>query len=230
MRVVVVGASITGLAALLAGRGVHCAFDRRVVGLRADRTTRRIVAVDTGDGALGCDAVVLASGSASPALARPLGIRLPIYPLKGYSITVPASAEAPAISIPDFKRKVVYAPLGAMLRIAGMADITGHSRAIDPERLGQLVIEAKTGFPEATTTGYAADPLSAWSGQRPATPKGLPILGPTPYANLFLDVGRGALGWTPALASGHVVADCIAGRAPAVSLDGLTLPGVTQSA
>ncbi len=214
-----------GIARLMAGRGVRFAYGRRVIGLRVDRATRRIAAVDTDDGAIDCDAVVLASGAASPTLARPLGIRLPIYPLKGYSVTVPASAAAPSISITDFKRKVVYAPLGSTLRIAGMADITGRSRAIDPERLGQLVIEAKTAFPDATTTGYAADRLSPWSGQRPATPKGSPILGPTPYANLFLDVGPGALGWTLALASGHVVADVIAGRKPAVPLEGMMLAG-----
>ena len=169
-----------------------------------------------------------ASGAASPALARPLGIRLPIYPLKGYSITVPASADAPSISITDFKRKVVYAPLttGASaktLRVAGMADIAGRSTVIDPERLGQLVIEARAAFPDATTNAYAADDLSPWSGLRPATPRGSPILGTTPYANLFLDVGQGALGWTLALGSGQVVADCVAGRKPEVPLEGMTL-------
>ena len=216
-----------GLARLLEARGVRFVFGRSVRRLRTERASKRIAAVDTDDGAIEGDAFVLASGAASPALARPLGIRLPIYPLKGYSITVPASAAAPSISITDFKRKVVYAPLvsnqGTMLRIAGMADITGRSTAIDPERLGQLVIEARSAFPDATTTGYAEDRLSPWSGQRPATPKGSPILGPTPYANLFLDVGQGALGWTLALASGHVVADCIAGRTPAIPLDGMTL-------
>ncbi len=178
---------------------------------------------------------MLASGAASPALARPLGIRLPIYPLKGYSITVPASAAAPAISITDFKRKVVYAPLSVaqgakvgsapatMIRIAGMADIVGRSPAIDPERLEQLVVEAEAAFPDATTTRYARDALAPWSGQRPATPEGTPILGATPIANLFLDVGHGALGWTLALGSGKVVADVIAGRAPRVPLAGMSL-------
>ena len=217
-----------GIARLLADRGTRFMYGRRVDSLRRDGSAMRVAAVDTGDGPIECDAVVLASGAASPALARPLGIRLPIYPLKGYSITVPASADAPSISITDFKRKVVYAPLttGAnakTLRIAGMADIAGRSTAIDPERLGQLVIEARAAFPDATTTAYAPDDLAPWSGLRPATPRGSPILGPTPYANLFLDVGQGALGWTLALGSGQVVADCVAGRKPAVPLEGMTL-------
>jgi len=215
-----------GIARLLAARGVTFAFGRRVTRLVADRGTRRLRAVETDAGPLSMDAVVLASGAASPALVRPLGLDLPIYPLKGYSITVPASAQAPRISITDFKRKVVYAPLagdaGAQrLRIAGMADIAGRSTAIDPERLGQLVIEARGAFPHATTNDYASDALSPWTGLRPATPKGTPLLGATPYANLFVDVGQGALGWTLALASGQVVADCIAGRPTAIPLDGL---------
>lgn len=211
-----------GIARLLAERGVRFAYGRRVTRLVPERAARRIAAVETDAGPFAMDAVVLASGAASPALARPLGLRLPIYPLKGYSITVPASARAPRISITDFKRKVVYAPLaGGRLRIAGMADIAGRSTAIDPERLGQLVVEARGAFPDATTNDYASDALSPWTGLRPATPKGTPILGPTPYANLYLDVGQGALGWTLGLASGQVVADCVAGRTPAVSLDGI---------
>ena len=217
-----------GIARLLDDRGVRFLYGRRVVELRREGHAMRIAAVDTDAGPVDCDAVVLASGAASPTLARPLGIRLPVHPLKGYSITVPASAQAPSISITDFKRKVVYAPLltssGAKtLRIAGMADIAGRSNAIDPERLGQLVIEARAAFPDATTNAYAADDLSPWSGLRPATPRGSPILGATPYSNLYLDVGQGALGWTLALGSGQVLADCVEGRAPVVMLDGMTL-------
>ncbi len=221
-----------GIAHLLAERGTRFLYGRRVLELRRDgkaaHLTTRIAAVDTDAGPVDCDAVVLASGAASPALARPLGIRLPIYPLKGYSITVPASDRAPSISITDFKRKVVYASLMTSaatktLRIAGMADIAGRSNEIDPERLGQLVIEARAAFPDATTNGYASDDLAPWSGLRPATPRGSPILGATPYANLFLDVGQGALGWTLALGSGQVVADCVAGRKSQVPLEGMKL-------
>lgn len=216
-----------GMAGLLAARGVRFEYGRMVTALRNDRAMRRIDVVETDTGAIETDAVVLASGAASPALARPLGIRLPIYPLKGYSITVPSSAVAPTLSITDFKRKVVYAPLvegGARrLRIAGMADIAGRSNAIDPERLGQLVVEARNAFGGASANDFASDGLAPWAGLRPATPWGTPVLGPTRFANLFLDVGQGALGWTLGLASGQVVADCVAGRAPAVSLDGMRL-------
>ncbi len=224
-----------GLADLLRARGVRFVFDRRVVALPRDRASGRIAAVESDDGPIPADAVVLASGAASPALARPLGIRLPIYPLKGYSITVDASDAAPALSITDFKRKVVYAPLSLVegdaphtarrrLRIAGMADIAGRSNAIDPERLGQLVVEAKGAFAAASADDYASEALSPWAGQRPATPLGSPLLGPTPVPNLYVDVGQGALGWTLALASGQVVADCIAGRRPAVPLEGMVVP------
>ena len=160
-----------GIARLLAERGVRFLHGRRVDALRRDGKAMRVAAADTDEGPVDCDAVVLASGAARPALARPLGIRLPIYPLKGYSITVPASVDVPSISITDFKRKVVYAPLttgaGAKtLRIAGMADIPDRSTAIDPVRLRQLVVEARAAFPDASTDAYAPDDLSPWSGLR----------------------------------------------------------------
>jgi D-amino-acid dehydrogenase len=150
-----------------------------------------------------------------------------VYPLKGYSLTLPVNGAAPAVSVTDFKRKVVYAPLaapaGRQLRVAGMADIAGWSRTPDPVRLAQLLTEARQAFPLATD--YAA-PLSAmqpWCGLRPATPQGTPVLGATPITNLFLNVGQGALGWTLALASGAIVADVISGRATRVPLAGFTL-------
>jgi D-amino-acid dehydrogenase len=225
----------------LEAAGVAFQFNERVVDLRLGGVGDRAVVL-TGNGSVQGDAVVLASGSASPRLARGVGIYLPVYPLKGYSITVGASALAPRISVTDFKKKVVYAPLTdagqrplsdrsnapqVRLRIAGMADLVGHDTAIDPERLNQLIIEARSAFPNASASGYASDGMETWAGLRPATPRGTPILGATPLPGLFVNVGQGALGWTLGLASGHVVADCIAGRTPAVPLDGmsLALPG-----
>jgi D-amino-acid dehydrogenase len=218
-----------GLAARLASRGVAFRYGERVRSLvRTDRTGP-VVGVLTDGGYHGADAVVLASGAASAALARPLGLRLPVYPLKGYSITVPAGPRAPAISVTDFKRKVVYAPLAGIgngaprLRIAGMADIVGHDPEIDPERLDQLILEAKTALPNAAAGGYVADGMESWAGLRPATPRGTPILGASPVGGLYLNLGQGALGWTLALGSGHVLADCLAGRPPAIPLDGMSL-------
>jgi D-amino-acid dehydrogenase len=181
----------------------------------------RLMGVETQRGVFEADAYVLALGTHAPALLRPLGIRVPVYPLKGYSLSLPITdqARAPRISVTDFKRKVVYARLGDELRVAGMADLSGQRAVIDVERVDQLVSEVKSTFPGASdfTT------LKPWCGMRPATPKGTPVLGATRHANLWLNVGHGALGFTLALAAGRVIADLATGRTPAVPLDGFTL-------
>ena len=180
---------------------------------------RRVVGVETDRGVFEADRYVLALGTSAPAVVRPLGLRIPVYPLKGYSLTLPIADEraAPRISVTDYRRKVVYARLGNDLRVAGMADLAGRAPVIDTERVGQLIDEVKTAFPGATDFSR----LQPWCGMRPATPRGTPILGATPYSNLFLDAGHGALGFTLALATGRVIADVIGGRRPAVPLDGL---------
>jgi D-amino-acid dehydrogenase len=207
--------------------GVSVRYGHRVLELMRNRSA--ITGILTDHGTLEADAVVLASGTASAALARPLGLYLPVYPLKGYSITVPGGDRAPAISITDFKKKVVYAPLRApgngapRVRIAGMADIVGHDPRIDPVRLEQLILEARTALPHASANDYAKSGMDTWAGLRPATPRGTPILGATPVPGLFVNIGQGALGWTLSLGSGHVLADVIAARTPAISLDGMSL-------
>ncbi len=131
---------------------------------------------------------MIALGAHAPFLARPLGIRLPVYPLKGYSLTLPVSGASPRISVTDFKRKVVYAPLadpeGAKLRVAGMADIAGYGTHIDPVRIAQLIVEARAAFPAATDFNASPDRMQAWGGLRPATPKGTPLLGKDGCAEL----------------------------------------------
>ena len=181
----------------------------------------RLMGVETNHGVFEADAYVLALGTNAPYLTRPLGIRIPVYPLKGYSLTLPVVDDrgAPKISITDYKRKVVYARLGDELRVAGMADLSGRRAVIDVERVDQLVSEVRAAFPKASDfTG-----LSPWCGMRPATPKGTPVIGATPHSNLWLNVGHGALGFTLALATGRILADLAAGRAPAVPLEGFTL-------
>jgi D-amino-acid dehydrogenase len=181
----------------------------------------RLMGVETSAGVLEADAYVLALGTNAPWLTKPLGIRLPIYPLKGYSLSLPVTREsaAPRISVTDFKRKVVYARIGGELRVAGMADLAGRRAIIDAERVDQLVEEVRNTFPDASDFST----LRPWCGMRPATPKGTPVLGGTPRANLWLNVGHGALGFTLALATGRVVSDLVSGRRPAVPLDGFTL-------
>ena len=181
----------------------------------------RLMGVETSAGVFEADAYVLALGANAPYLVRPLGIRVPVYPLKGYSLSLPITDDrgAPKISVTDFKRKVVYARLGDELRVAGMADLSGKRAAIDVERVGQLVSEVKAAFPKASDFRK----LDPWCGMRPATPKGTPVLGATPHSNLWLNVGHGALGFTLALATGRILADLAAGRAPKVPLEGFTL-------
>ncbi len=181
----------------------------------------RLMGVQTNAGVLEADHYVLALGTNAPYLLKPLGMRVPVYPLKGYSLSLPVTDEqgAPRISVTDFKRKVVYARIGDELRVAGMADLSGRRAEIDVERVDQLVQEVRNAFPRATDFTV----LKPWCGMRPATPRGTPVIGATAHANLWLDVGHGALGFTLALATGRIVADLAAGRAPAVPLDGFTL-------
>lgn len=181
----------------------------------------RLMGVETSQGVLEADAYVLALGTHAPHLLKEVGIRVPVYPLKGYSLSLPVTDDrgAPRISVTDFKRKVVYARIGGELRVAGMADLSGQRAVIDVERVDQLVSEVKAVFPRATDFRE----LSPWCGMRPATPRGTPVLGATPHSNLWLNVGHGALGFTLALATGRIVADLAAGRPAAVPLDGFTL-------
>jgi D-amino-acid dehydrogenase len=185
------------------------------------RWKNRIVGLETTDGVIEADSYVLALGNMSPWLVRPLGIRLPIYPLKGYSLTLPVSADclAPRISITDYQRKVVYAPLGDELRVAGMADLAGYNARIDETRLDTLIDEVKAVFPRASDFSH----LRPWCGLRPATPKGTPLMGATPYPNLYLNVGHGALGFTLSMGSARIVADIISGRVPEIPMDGFSL-------
>src|SRR5258708_7809191 len=182
----------------------------------------RLMGAETSEGVFEGDAYVLALGTNAPYLLKPLGIRVPVYPLKGYSLSLAIADDrgAPKISVTEFKRKAVYARLGDELRVAGMADLSGKRAVIDVERVDQLVSEVKAAFPKASDFGK----LSPWCGMRPATPKGTPVLGATlRQSNLWLNVGHSALGFTLALATGRILADLAAGRAPAVPLEGFTL-------
>ena len=218
-----------GLEQRLRAMGVAFALDTEIVRLAS--ASGRIIAVETRNGPIQADHYVLALGAHSGWLMHPLGLRLPIYPLKGYSLTLPVNRVAPSlspkVSITDFKRKVVYAPLsepgGDFLRVAGMADIAGHTEKIDPVRLNQLFEESRLAFPGATD--YAAGPraMQPWTGLRPATPKGTPLLGSTPFANLSLNCGHGALGWTLALGSARAVADVIKGATPQIHVANFAL-------
>lgn len=186
------------------------------------RAEGRVRGVMTDRGVIEADAVVLALGTGARALARPLGLDLPIYPLKGYSLTLPIAQDdaAPRISVTDSAAKVVYARLGRHLRVAGMADVVGYSTTFEEKRLSTLLRQARMAFPEAADWRE----LNPWAGLRPATPTGLPILGRAPGTEgLFLNLGQGSLGFTLAMGSAAVLAAEIAGRAPPIPMDGFRL-------
>jgi D-amino-acid dehydrogenase len=208
------GAFCTQIATLLARRGATFLYGRTVV--RIDRDNGRVRALVTDAEPVRADAYVLAAGEGAAALGATAGLDLPILPLKGYSITVrpDRGAPLPRASITDIRRKIVFAPLGDRVRVAGFVEIGNDDRSIPPARISALL--------EATREilGYAAidGDLRPWAGLRPATPSGRPIIGRTPIANLVLNVGHGALGWTLAAGSARLVCDVVAKRAPTIPL------------
>ncbi len=207
------------LAQLLRERpGVTLRFGTGVLGI--EREGDRVTGVRTGSGLERADAVVVAGGIGSVALLRPLGLRAPLWPLKGYSITVPLAdgASAPHISITDFARKIVYARIGNTLRVAGMADLVRASNAIDPARIATLAGETRALFGDIAPRS-GADRLQPWAGLRPATPSGLPLVGPSRLRGLWLNIGHGALGFTLALGSAGLLADRLAGRRPVIEAE-----------
>lgn len=218
-----------GLTQVLKSQGVAFQFGNSVQRLVIQsNSSGQVAALHATQGELGGDAYVLCAGNATAQLAAKVGINLPIYPLKGYSLTLNANAMAPRLNITDSERKVVYASLDSpqlhatrVLRIAGLADIVGHDTAIDPKRFTVLRNEAKNAFPNAAAgPDFDSSVLSRWAGLRPATPRGAPLIGPTRLRNLYVNSGHGALGWTLASGSGRIVADLISGQKPAISLVG----------
>ena len=188
-------------------------------GLRAQGG--RITGIDTAGGPVTADAYVLAAGIGSRTLADTVGIYLPLYPLKGYSLSAPIRQDdiAPEISVTDFERKVLYARIGDRLRVAAMVDMVGEDVSLDAKRVAGLTRLVRETMPRAADYSQ----VSAWAGLRPATPGSAPIIGATRYDNLWLNVGHGPLGFTFACGSAAVLADLVQGKAPPFALDGLTL-------
>lgn len=181
----------------------------------------RINGILTDQGLLTADAYVLALGSYSPLVAAPLGLRLPIIPAKGYSVTIPVTdaQRTPTVSVTDDERKMVFTRLGDRLRVAGTAEMAGWTLAMTEIRWKMLIERTKNLFPGCGDF-TAAEP---WAGLRAATPDSVPILGATSFANLWLNTGHGTLGWTMACGSGQIIADLISGKKPAIAMDGLGL-------
>lgn len=208
------------LAALAGERGAEFRFRTTVERLLSANGS--VAGVATDRGVFRGDAYVLAAGSYSPRLARPLGLKLPIYPVKGYSITVPMTAsdaaDAPATPVIDIEHKIVAAPLGDRLRVAGFAEFAGYDRYIDPRRIRILRDSLAALFP-AFAEGVDPATIEPWTGLRPTTANGRPLLGASAVGNLFLATGTGHLGWTFAAGAGRLVADTVAGERPGLTLD-----------
>lgn len=218
--------ALAGMAAQRGVRFLHQTSIRAIVG--GSGSIQKVVVNHAGDGAVGlngdsnkgpeeslqADAYLLALGSYSATMVKPLGIDLVIYPAKGYSVTLPVMnpALAHTVSLSDDRHKLVFSRLGNRLRIAGTAEFNGFNTDLNPVRCRALVRRAMELFPGA------GDPAQAqfWTGLRPATPSNLPCIGRTRYPNLFVNTGHGTLGWTHACGSGHAIAQIISGRKPEV--------------
>ncbi|MCL7464696.1 D-amino acid dehydrogenase [Phaeovulum sp. NW3] len=198
-----------GLAEKARALGVQ--FRHGVTIRRLNLSGGRILSVGTSEGEVTADAFVVAMGSYSPALVAPLGMKLPVYPVKGYSITVPIvdKDRAPLSTVMDETHKIAITRLGDRIRVGGMAEIAGFDLSLKDKRRRTLVHSVEDLF------GGAGDQSQAtfWTGLRPMTPDGTPVVGATPVPNLFLNTGHGTLGWTMAAGSGRVLADIVSGRA-----------------
>lgn len=197
--------------------GVRFRYDTRIVGVERSGDRLRAIRVADVDGVvddLPADAFVLCLGSFSPGLARMLGIKLRIYPAKGYSVTLPVTdpAHAYTVSLTDDAHKLVFSRLGARLRIAGTAEFNGHDTSLNLARCEAIVRRVRDLFPRMTDGRGAR----YWSGLRPATPSNVPYVGRSEIANLFLNTGHGTLGWTHACGSGRAIAEIVSGREPEV--------------
>jgi len=207
------------LAALAAQRGVQFRFGTRIDELQYEG--KKIDGVVTDAGTLKADAYLVALGSYSPLLLAPLGIRLPLYPVKGYSITVPIidARAAPESTVMDETHKVAVTRLGERIRVGGTAELAGYTLKLHEARRHTLEHVVTDLFPGGGDMSRA----EFWCGLRPMTPDGTPVVGSTRVPNLFLATGHGTLGWTMAAGTGCVMADVISGRKPAIDLDGLTI-------
>ncbi len=199
--------------------GVRFDFGRTILGLRAE--AGRVSGVETSAGPLQADAYVLALGSFSPRLSRDIGVSLPVYPVKGYSLTYPITdaTRAPESTVMDETFKIAITRLGDRVRVGGMAEISGYTNDLPERRRATLEHSVSDLF------GGSGDVKSAsfWSGLRPMTPDGTPIVGATRYANLFTNTGHGTLGWTMAAGSARVIADLISGRKPEIDIADLAV-------
>jgi D-amino-acid dehydrogenase len=217
------------LAELARERGVEFRLGTTIRAL--ERSGERIVGVVADATAIVAEAYVVALASYSPLLLAPIGVRIPVYPVKGYSITAPIcdAAGAPESTVMDETHKVAVTRLGDRIRVGGTAELAGYTLRLHEARRKTLAHVVEDLFPGGGDVARA----QFWCGLRPMTPDGTPIVGPTPIRNLFLATGHGTLGWTMAAGTARVIADVVSRRSTGIDLEGLTIdryPGAVRLA
>ncbi|WP_427939253.1 D-amino acid dehydrogenase [Achromobacter marplatensis] len=209
----------TRLAEMAAALGVDFRYNQTVSGLST--AGGQITGVRVGSEVLTADRYVAAFGSYTRGFLEPLGLDLPVYPVKGYSLTIPLKDEAaaPVSTILDETYKIAVTRFDERIRVGGMAELSGFDLRLKDARRKTLELVVNDLFPDS---GHVAQ-AEFWTGLRPMTPDSTPVVGPTRYGNLFLNTGHGTLGWTMACGSGKLVADQVMGQRPAIRTDGLSL-------
>lgn len=207
------------LARMAAERGV--VFHQGVDIQALETVDGRVVGARTSQGVLTADAVVVALGSYSPRMVAPVGLKLPVYPVKGYSITarIVDADRAPVSTVMDESYKVAITRLGDRIRVGGMAELSGYNNSLPHLRRETLEQSVGSLFPG----GGDLKGASYWSGLRPMTPDGTPVIGATQVPGLYLNTGHGTLGWTMACGSARLLADLIDGETPEIEVHDLSL-------
>jgi D-amino-acid dehydrogenase len=214
------------LATLAQGLGAKFRFGvdiRRITG-----DSHGVSAIETSEGPVLADRFLVALGSYSTAMLHPLGIRIPVYPVKGFSITVPITdaGMAPESTIMDETHKVAVTRLGNRIRVGGTAQLSGFDLQLNEARRRTLEFVVTDLFPRGGDVARA----EFWTGLRPMTPDGTPIVGPTHIPNLWLATGHGTLGWTMATGTGRLLADWMSGRKTEIDTEGLSIARYERSA
>ena len=200
--------------------GVNFEFNTEIKSLQINND--KITSVSTDSGEIKADCYSVSLGSYSTKILSKIGIEIPIYPVKGYSITLPvlSNEDAPQSTIMDEKNKIAITRLGDRIRVAGMAHLTDFDKNLRTKSLDSLMSGLDLLFPKSYESSKETN---FWTGFRPSTPDGTPIIGPTPFNNLFLNTGHGTLGWTMSAGSGKLLANLVSGIDPEISTEGIDM-------
>ncbi len=200
--------------------GVQFSYDTQI--LRINTEHHKVTSVTTSRGDVKADAYVLCLGPYTPLLLDPIGVKVPIYPMKGYSVTLPAWDGAPAISVTDDEKKVVFSRIGDRIRAAGTAEFAGYNTDVREPRIEQILSSVRDLYPAADTPDVM-DNIERWACIRPQTPDGPPLVGRTTCSNLFLNTGHGTLGWTQGAGTAYLLADVMEQRETEIKLAGFEM-------